>query len=90
MHEQGLINDLMPRIARAARTEEADRVVAVSAWFGALSHMSPDHFREHFDLTSAGSLAEGARLAITTPDDIHDCAAADVLLEGVEVETGRR
>jgi hydrogenase nickel incorporation protein HypA/HybF len=89
MHEHGLINDLMRRIAHAAQTEKAERVVAVSVWLGALSHMSPDHFREHFERASAGSLAEGARLEITTSDDIHDSAAAHVLLKGIEVETGR-
>jgi hypothetical protein len=34
-------------------------------------------------------LAEGARLDITTSDDIHDSAAADVLVTGIEVETER-
>lgn len=86
MHEHGLVNDLMRRIARAAAAEKADRVVAVSVWLGALSHMSPDHFREHFNRAAAGSLAEGARLDITASDDIRDAAAADVLLTGIEVE----
>jgi hydrogenase nickel incorporation protein HypA/HybF len=89
MHEHGLINDLMRRIARAAETEKAERVVAVSIWLGALSHMSPEHFREHFSRASAGSVAEGARLDIAASDDIHDSAAADVLLKGIEVETER-
>jgi hydrogenase nickel incorporation protein HypA/HybF len=89
MHEHGLINDLMRRIARVAEAEKAERVVGISVWLGALSHMSPDHFREHFNRASAGSLADGARLDITTSDDIHDSAAADVLLKGIEVESER-
>jgi len=89
MHEHGLINHLMRRIEWAAEAEKAERVVAVSVWLGALSHISPDHFRDHFRRASAGSLAEGARLDITTSDDIHDSAAADVLLKGIEVEIER-
>ena len=89
MHEHGLINDLMRRITGVAEAEKAERIVAVSVWLGAFSHMSPDHFREHFNRASAGSLAEGARLDITTSDDIHDSAATDVLVTGIEVETER-
>ena len=71
MHEHALINDLMRRIARAAEAEDAERVVAVSVWLGALSHMSPEHFPEHFEHASTGTIAEGARLDIAASDDIH-------------------
>ena len=89
MHEHHLMNDLMRRIGRAAEAHGGERVVAVSVWLGALSHMSPEHFREHFIRASAGSVAEGARLDIAASDDIHDSAAADVLLRGIEIETER-
>jgi hydrogenase nickel incorporation protein HypA/HybF len=75
MHEHGMINDLIRRIMCAAEAEKAERIVSVSVWLGALSHMSPDHFREHFDITAS--------------DDIRDSAAADVLVTGIEVETER-
>jgi hydrogenase nickel incorporation protein HypA/HybF len=80
------MNDLMRRIARAVEAHGGERVVTVSVWLGALSHMTPDHFREHFEESSAGTLAEGAKLEIETSDDIHDPAATDLLLKGVEVE----
>ena len=86
MHERHLMNDLMRRIGRAAEAHGGERVVAVSVWLGALSHMTPDHFREHFNEAAAGTLADGARLEIETSDDIHDPAASDVLLKNVEVE----
>lgn len=89
MHEHGMINGLMRRIMSAAEAEKAERVVSISVWLGAFSHMSPDHFREHFDQASAGTLAEGARLDITASDDMRDPAAADVLVTGIEVETER-
>jgi len=63
VHEHHLMNDLMRRIGRAAEAHGGERVVAVSVWLGALSHMTPDHFREHFEEAAVGTLAEGARLA---------------------------
>jgi hydrogenase nickel incorporation protein HypA/HybF len=86
MHEHGLINDLLRRISLAAAEQSAKRVIAISVWLGAFSHMSPDHFREHFNRASVGSMVEGARLDIVVSDDIHDSAATDVLLKGIEVE----
>ncbi len=56
-------------------------------WLGALSHMSPGHFAEHFEDSSRGTIAEGAEVACRVSDDIHDPRANEVVLEGVEVET---
>ncbi|MDP1909942.1 MAG: hydrogenase maturation nickel metallochaperone HypA [Hyphomicrobium sp.] len=87
MHEAGLMTSLMQRIDGIARTERAQRVVSVSVWLGALSHMSAAHFHEHFEQASAGTLAEGARLEVTVSDDTQDSNAQDMLLKSVEVET---
>jgi hydrogenase nickel incorporation protein HypA/HybF len=87
MHEATLMKGLMRRIEQIARDQEAVRVVGVSVWLGALSHMSPEHFVEHFDEAAAGTIAEGARLNATASDDIRHVSAQDVLLESIEVET---
>ena len=87
MHEHALIDTLMRRIGEIAAAEGARKVVRASVWLGALSHMSPDHFREHFDQAAAGTLAEHAAIEVTLSDDIHDPNATSVLLRGVEVET---
>ena len=63
MHEAALIDDLMRKIAEVAMRENAGRVTAVRVWLGALSHMSAQHFREHFDHAAAGGIAEGAHLS---------------------------
>ncbi len=86
MHEAGLMKGLMRRIEEVAEAEGARRVVAVSVWLGALSHMSPQHFAEHFEEVSAGTLAQDARLTATPSDDLHHPNAQDVLLESVELE----
>jgi hydrogenase nickel incorporation protein HypA/HybF len=85
MHEASLMKDLLRRIDEIATAELADRVVCVSVWLGALSHMSADHFTEHFEHAAEGSRAEGARLDITVSDDIDHPNAQDLLLKSIEV-----
>ena len=58
MHEHALMTGLMRQIKEIAAAEGAQRVGKVSVWLGALSHMSPGHFGEHFADAAAGSLAE--------------------------------
>ncbi len=86
MHEATLMRGLMRRIDEVSRQENAARVVAVSVWLGALSHMSPEHFAEHFVEAARGTIAEGARLRTTISDDLEHPDAQGVLLESVEVE----
>ena len=86
MHEFSLINDLMRRINGIAQEQSSRRVVGVKVTFGALSHISADHFRHHFMAAAKGTIAEDARLEIETLRDKHDPQAQDILLESVEVE----
>ena len=87
MHEASLMRNLMRQVDVVADREGARRVVGVSVWCGALSHMTEEHFGEHFRQASAGTKAEGARLDVTVSDDPAHAHAQDVLLESVEVET---
>jgi len=87
MHEASLMRDLMIRIETLAKAESAERVTRVSVWLGALAHMSPDHFREHFAQSAPGTLAEGATLDLALSDDVHDPRAQELVLRSIEVET---
>ncbi len=86
MHEASLMRDLMNKVSSTAASQGASRVTAVRVWLGALSHMSPAHFEEHFRQASAGTLAEGASLECETSRDIHDPNAQSLLLRSIEVE----
>lgn len=86
MHEQSLMVDLMRKLADIARTHRARRITAVRVKLGALSHISPDHFREHFARAVRGTAAEGCRLDIEAPTDFRDAHAQDILLESVDLE----
>ncbi len=86
MHEAGLVRDLLRRIEALARAERARRVTAITVRLGALSHMSPEHFTEHFREAARGTLAETARLRIEISDDPADPDALHVRLEDVELD----
>jgi hydrogenase nickel incorporation protein HypA/HybF len=87
MHEASLMRGLLRRIDAIARAERARRVTGLSVWLGALTHMTPEHFTEHFARASQGTLAQGARLQVTASADLDHANAQDILIESVEVET---
>jgi len=86
MHERALMKDLMREIEGVARADGASRVTRVSVRLGALSHFTPEHFREHFVDASRGTLAEGAAVDAVLENSLDDPHAAGVVLESVEVE----
>lgn len=85
MHEQSLMNSLMRQIGTVAAKENATRVISVKVRLGALSHMSSDHFREHFDEAARGGIAEKANLEIELSSDESDPNAMEIMIESVEV-----
>lgn len=86
MHEQTLIRDVMSRIDEIARAEGATRVTKIQLRLGALSHVTPAHFREHFEDAARGTVAEGATVAAEVVGDAKSERARDVVLESVEIE----
>ena len=90
MHERALMNDLMREIDAVARADGAGRVTRVSVRLGALSHFTPEHFREHFADASRGTLAEGAAVHAVLEENLDDPRAAGVVLESVEVEVSEQ
>jgi hydrogenase nickel incorporation protein HypA/HybF len=86
MHERALMRDVMRKIEDVGRAEGADRVTRVEVRLGALSHFTPDHFREHFADASLGTLAEGADVEAVVDGDQTAAGARDVVVLSVEVE----
>ena len=85
MHEKALMDDLMAKILAVSEAEGGVRVTRVTVWLGALSHFTPEHFREHFDDAARGTVAEGAQVEATLDSDISDPRAQGVVLESVVV-----
>lgn len=80
------MRDVVARVETVARTEGASRVTLVRVRLGALSHFTPEHFREHFEDAARGTVAADASVEAVLERDITDPLAADVVLESVEVE----
>ncbi len=87
MHEASLMNSLMNKIKQLAEQEQARQVTTVRVWLGALSHMSAEHFQEHFYQSSKDTIAQGATLDIEVSSNISDPNAQEILLRSIEVET---
>lgn len=85
MHEAALLRDLMARIEMVAADAGAGRVTRVEVWLGALSHFTPEHFREHFADAAAGTKAAGAEVACQPSTDVRHPDAGGVRLLRVEV-----
>ena len=88
MHEKALMDDLMAKILAVSTAEGGARVTRVTVWLGALSHFTPEHFREHFDDAARGTLADGAEVEATLDGDISNPRAQGVVLESVVVTNG--
>lgn len=85
MHEKSLTDNLIKKIIELAAKEKAKKVTKVSVKLGALSHMSKDHFKEHFDISAKGTIAENALIEAEESQDIHDPDAATVILKSIDV-----
>ena len=86
MHERAVMDRLMAAIEQAAREEDAVRVTRVSVRLGALSHFTPQHFREHFVDASRETVAEGARVDVELADDPTASDAQGVRLLAIDVD----
>ena len=86
MHEMSLMADLFRKIDAIAQKENASKVTCVRVKLGALAHITPDHFREHFEQAWGGTVAEGATLEVEALTDETDPQAQDILLDSVDVE----
>lgn len=85
MHEKGLIDQLIRKIVALAEKENASKVTKVSVKLGALSHMSAPHFKEHFDISAKGTIAEEAELDAEECQDYDDPDAQTILLKSIDV-----
>jgi hydrogenase nickel incorporation protein HypA/HybF len=86
MHETALVRDVVRRINDLARATGARRVTGAKVWLGALSHLSAEHFRDHYALEARGTAAAGAMLMIMVSDDLEHPHAQHVRLESVDVD----
>lgn len=85
MHELSLIADVMQKVEAIAAGAKATKVLAVNVKLGALAHISPGHFRDHFARAARGTIAEDARLFVELSEDVQDPQAQEIVLESVTI-----
>lgn len=85
MHERALMDDLVRKVLAVAEAESATSVTRIRVRLGALSHFTPEHFREHWEDASRGTLAADAEVTATLDESLVGDAAQGVVLESVEV-----
>lgn len=88
MHERALFRDLMGKIDSVARTEGASGVAGIAVRLGPYSHLTPGHFREHFEWESRGTLAEGADVEVLPWPEARQAGSDGIVLERVELVVG--
>jgi hydrogenase nickel incorporation protein HypA/HybF len=86
VHEQALMTDLMRKIDGEATAAGAARVTRIRVRLGALSHFTPEHFKEHFDDAARGTRAEGAAVETELRTDPTEPQAQGVVLESIDIE----
>jgi hydrogenase nickel incorporation protein HypA/HybF len=89
MHEKHLTEDLVRKLETLAAEEGGTRVTRIRVRLGALSHFTPEHFREHFVEAATGTLAAGAEVEAELDTDPTAPGAQGVVLETVELELER-
>ena len=86
MHEFSLIANLLKKIETISAENDNGRILSIKVKLGALSHISADHFREHFSQATENTPIQGAKLDIEVLTDETDAQAQEIILDSVEVE----
>ncbi len=86
MHEMSLMADLLRKVNEIAGKEAGATVTGLRVKLGAFAHISPDHFREHWEQATAEGPLARAKLEVWLNDDQAAPDAADIVLESVSVE----
>jgi len=87
MHEAALLKDLVREIESVAERERASAVTCVRVRIGPMSHMTPEHFVEHFVDATRGTIAEGAHCEVEQIDP-KDPLAQSIVLESLDLTIG--
>jgi len=85
MHEAGVLKDIIKKVVEIANKENSGDIKSLTIRLGALSHFTPEHFREHFSHDSRGTIVESVLLHISQATDQSDPLAHEVILESIEL-----
>ena len=82
MHELAITEGIIEAAVPAAKAAGAKKILEIRLKIGELSGVFPEYIQEYFDLASAGTIAEGAKLKVENiPPQIScpDCGYEGVI-----------
>jgi Zn finger protein HypA/HybF involved in hydrogenase expression len=82
MHEAGIADRILDIVIARATEAGAPRITAIHVEAGALSAVSEDSLRFHWEQHAAGTPAEGAVLHFTEVDEPTDLRLVSIDVEG--------
>ena len=88
MHESGMIRGLLQKMQSVLCEHGGQKIQSATVWLGALSQISAEHFREHFESETVGTVAEGCKLHIEVSDDLFHPNTQNILLKSVDIDVG--
>jgi hydrogenase nickel incorporation protein HypA/HybF len=89
MHERAVFVNLVRQIDAVARAEGGTPVRRITVRLGPQLRLTEQHFCEHFEWESRGTLAEGAAVTVERWRQA-DVPADAILLESIEVAVPER
>ena len=88
MHEEAMVRDLRAKFVELGRERPSERIVRVSMWVGALSHLTAPELSSLWEKVTEGTPAEGAQLSVEASGDLHDPRAHGIVLRDVTFRGG--
>lgn len=85
MHEMHLMKNIIQKLEQVSRAHQAEKVVSLKVWLGALSHLTPEHFLEHFEYESKNTHVEGALVSFEISNDVEHPDSMEVKILEVEI-----
>jgi hydrogenase nickel incorporation protein HypA/HybF len=70
---------------KSPRRSTGLRVIILTREVGTLSQCAPEHFLEHWQDATGGTIAEGSKVDAELSEDLTDPNAHGVILEDVEI-----
>ncbi len=73
MHEVAAMQGICSLAVEKAEAAGAKKITHIEMTLGASQHLTEDAVRQHFEVLSSGTLAEGASLAVTWLPATYQC-----------------
>ena len=85
MHESGLMRGVVRDLERLAQANNSSRIVAVALQIRDSGKYPGEHFVEHLHAVAAGTVIEGAQIAVDLVEDPQHLGQPQITIKHIEV-----